>query len=160
MPKMVSTPPPDALRLINRKDSTAAVPENPLLFVPSHISRSFDEDRNTAKVPKKTKSGKIDFHSCRVAYVNFVIEDAANVKEAQEAARHSTPDLTLNVYGRSREDRQIELAEKVDRKITGDSFAPVLHKMAVGAESKSPKPFDIKQLRADRRWWRIGDSNP
>ena len=49
--------------------------------------------------------GKIDFHACRTACVNLVLESGATVTEAQELARHSTPDLTMNVYGRTREDR-------------------------------------------------------
>jgi hypothetical protein len=35
------------------------------------------------------------------------------VKEAQESARHSTHRLTMNVYGRAREDRLAEAGQKV-----------------------------------------------
>jgi hypothetical protein len=35
-----------------------------------------------------------------VAYINFVIESGVSIKEAQALARHATPQLTLNVYGR------------------------------------------------------------
>ncbi len=59
-----------------------------------------DSDMNRAEIPKITSDGKIDFHACRTAYVTFVIESGASVKEVQELARHSTPNLTITAkYG-------------------------------------------------------------
>jgi hypothetical protein len=34
-----------------------------------------------------------------------VIESGVTVKEAQVLARHETPELTINIYGRAREER-------------------------------------------------------
>ena len=70
-----------------------------------------------AGIPKVTKEGKIDFHSCRVAFVTFVLEAGASVKEAQTLARHATPELTMNVYGRTRDARLSQVAERVGEKI-------------------------------------------
>ena len=47
----------------------------------------------------------------------MVIESEATMKEAMVAARHSTPGLTLNTYGRARIDRLAELAEKAGEAI-------------------------------------------
>jgi integrase len=56
----------------------------------------------------------LDFHSLRVTYINPVIESGGvSVKEAQELARHATPESTLNVYGRTREERLSQAVEKI-----------------------------------------------
>ncbi len=92
-------------KFLPRKDTTRKIPDHPLLYVPSDPSRELGKDLKTAGIPKHTSEGKVDFHACRVAYITFVIESGANIKEAQVLARHKTPDLTMNVYGRVRQDR-------------------------------------------------------
>ncbi len=84
-----------------------------LLLVPSHPARSLDIDLAAAGIPKWTDEGKVDFHSLRNAFTTLVIESGANVKEAQSLLRHSTPELTMNVYARARSERLGELANKV-----------------------------------------------
>lgn len=81
--------------------------------MPSHPARELDKDLQTAEIPKYTPEGKLDFHACRVAYINLVLESGATVKEAQALARYATPQLTMNVYGRTREERLAEAIEKV-----------------------------------------------
>ncbi len=41
----------------------------------------------------------------------------ANVKELQTLARHSTPQLTMNVYAKNRNERLSELAEKIGESV-------------------------------------------
>ncbi len=89
------------------------VPENPLLFVPLHTYRILDKDLETAGIKKYALGGKIDFHSLRTTFVTLTIEAGANVKEAQTLARHSTPNLTMNVYARTREPRLAGLSEGI-----------------------------------------------
>ena len=96
-----------------RKDLTREMPEEPLLYVPAHPSRDLEKDLQAADIPKHTPEGKVDFHACRVAYITFVIESGANIKEAQVLARHKTPDLTMNTYGRVRRDRLSGTVEKL-----------------------------------------------
>jgi len=96
-----------------RANRKLRIPQNPLLYAPSHLARAMDKDLKAAGIPKHTPAGKLDFHACRVAYVSFVIEAGASVKEAQSLARHSTPNLTLNTYGRAQEQRLSELTEAV-----------------------------------------------
>lgn len=122
------------------KRTPTDVAEKPLLFVPSHLDRSFKKDCKKAGVAEEAPGGEADFHSLRVTYITRVIEAGANVKEAQDLARHSTPVLTMNVYGRSRPGRRSELAEAVGGMIpaspkTGETTGHGLAKMAAGAES-------------------------
>ncbi|OGV52428.1 MAG: hypothetical protein A2X45_01135, partial [Lentisphaerae bacterium GWF2_50_93] len=89
----------------SKKNISIEPPENALLYVSSHPSRELDKDLKEAGIPKNTEEGKIDFHGCRVAYVTFVLNAGATVKEAQSLARHSNPSLTMNVYARTNKGR-------------------------------------------------------
>lgn len=64
--------------------------------------------------------GKVDFHSLRTTFVNLVLESGAGIKEAMDLARHSTPDMTLNVYGRSRWERKAELVDSMAETVFSD----------------------------------------
>ncbi len=104
---------------------TMLPPENALLYVPTHPSRELDRDLKEAGIPKHTEEGKIDFHGCRVAYVTFVLNAGASVKEVQSLARHSDPALTMNIYARTNKGRLAEISRRVGdvilspRSITG-----------------------------------------
>ena len=104
----------------NARDKRA---DEPLLYVPSHTARDLDLDLTAAGIPKVTDEGKVDFHSCRVAYVTFVLEAGATVSEAQTLARHATPGLTINTYGRTRNERLSEVAEVVGGKLRSTAGA-------------------------------------
>ena len=85
---------------------------------------------------------------CRLAYINFVLESGASVKEAQALARHSTPELTMNVYGRTRKERLSETAEKVAANVLpAVDNAIFMLRQAVGAEQESATPIDNRELR-------------
>jgi hypothetical protein len=92
-------------------------PEDLLLYVPKDTAKALYRDLKKAGIPKLTADGKLDFHALRVAYVTLVFETGASVKEAQTSARHSSPDLTANVYARTRSARLSEIAQAV-----GDAF--------------------------------------
>ena len=87
----------------------------PLLYVPTHPSRTLRTDLQAAGIPIRTEEGKIDFHALRVAFVSFVVETGADLKTAQSLARHTTPELTMNVYTKVRGTRLSEVAEAVGR---------------------------------------------
>jgi len=55
-------------------------------------------------------------------------------KEAQDLARHSTPDFTFNVYGRSREGRLVEAVERVAQAVLPVERVPGEYRQAVGVE--------------------------
>jgi integrase len=99
----------------------SAIPANPLLHVPSHTARSLDYDLKAAGIPKITPAGKLDFHAVRLAYINLVIEGGVSVKEAQALARHATPELTMNVYGRTRDERLWNAVEQVAQTVLPDA---------------------------------------
>lgn len=131
-----------------RKDAKLQAPKRPLLYVPSHTARDLDIDLKAANIPKHTPEGKLDFHACRVAYINFVIESATSIKEAQHLARHATPEMTMNVYGRVRKERLSDTIEKVaDSMLSNEKHVHSMYRQAVGAETESATPFDIKELR-------------
>ena len=88
-------------------------PENPLLYVPRNSSTMLKRDLAAAGIPVMTPKGKLDFHALRTAYINFVIDIAPDVKTAQELARHETAHMTLNVYGRAKEERCRAVVESV-----------------------------------------------
>jgi hypothetical protein len=70
-------------------------------------------DWYTGSFADRLLGGKLDFHATRVTYINLVIEAGASVKEAQTLARHATPEMTLNIYGRTRESRLHEVIGQV-----------------------------------------------
>ena len=126
-------------------DNVANAPTDPLLYVPSHTARTMDQDLETAGIEKYGPGGKLDFQACRVAYINMVIESGVTVKEAQELARHSTPQLTMNVYGRARPERLTEAVEKVGETVLQTvNRAPYVHRMAVGAEQENATPLPTR----------------
>lgn len=98
-----------------RESGAGKEPGDPLLYVPSHPARDLEEDLVSAGIPKQSSEGKLDFHACRVAYVSWVVEAGASIKEAQSLARHQTPGLTLNTYARARNERLAEVVEAVGR---------------------------------------------
>ena len=124
------------------------MPSDPLVYVPSHPARSLDKDLEAAGIPKHAPGGKIDFHACRVAYINLVLESGAKVKEAQTLARHATPELTMNVYGRARKERLSEVVEQMAKSVVlEEKYVPSMQRQAVGAEQENATPNENKELR-------------
>jgi hypothetical protein len=62
----------------------------------------FYRDLARAKIPRETRAGVADLHSLRHSFVSAIVSGGANVKTAQELARHSTPKLTFDVYAHAR----------------------------------------------------------
>src|SRR5262249_33334618 len=82
--------------------------------------------------------GKLDFHAVRLAYVNLVIEAGATVKEAQTLARHATPQMTLGVYGRTRDERLHQVVEQVATVVQGEAeCARSVHSMHTAEKRKA-----------------------
>lgn len=131
---------------------SAKVRKTPFLracfHVPSSLSRDLDKDLKAANIPKIAPGGKLDFHTCRLAYINFVLERGASVKEAQTLARHATADLTMNVYGCVREERLSQVVEEVAENLVAErKRATCVPQVAVGAEQENTTPVFSKELR-------------
>ena len=94
-----------------RSGAPLRCPDNPLLYVPRATATTMDVDLRHADIPKHTKEGKLDFHALRVAYINNLLAAGMDGKTAQTMARHSTLDMTMNVYARTSEDRLMQAAE-------------------------------------------------
>ena len=81
--------------------------------------------------------------------MNLVFEfGQVSPKEAQDLARHSTPDLTFNVYGRSRAGRLVEAVERLADAVFPVKRVPGEYRLAVGAEQENATPFELKELRS------------
>ena len=71
-----------------------------------------------------------------------------SVKEAQVLARPATPELTMNVYGRVREERLSEAVEKVARTLLPDEERAIsVHRKAIGGDENAATPSNSKELR-------------
>ena len=122
----------------NHKGDISKIPGQPLLYVPSHPGRSLYQDLKRAGIPKQTAKGVVDFHAARTAYINLVFEDAElTLKDAQELARHSSADLTLEVYGRARDDRMVAAVERMAKRvIPQEKRVKYVSNQVVGAETE------------------------
>ena len=99
----------------------------------------------TADIKKWMPDGKLDFHAIRNAYINLVLDSDVTAREAQALARHSTPDLTFNIYGRPRHDRMTEAVEQIGKRLfSTPDRVPSVHRLAVGAEQETATPWDTK----------------
>jgi len=106
-------------------DKRISIPEEPLLYVPSHAARAFHKDCAVAGIAKFIPGqGKVDFHALRVVYATLVIESGATLKEAQLLLRHSNPTLTMNIYAKVREGRLNEVAKEVGKAINPTRLTP------------------------------------
>ncbi len=132
-------------RFYGHRGDRDRLPANPLLYVPSHTARDLAIDLEAAGIPKNAPGGKIDFHACRNAYVSLIVESGATVKETQELARHSTPQLTMNVYARARNERLSEAVERIGEVVLSrPKRVPSVYRLAVGAEQETATPSDTR----------------
>ena len=120
-----------------------------------------DKDLKKAGIPKRTEKGKIAFHALRTSFVSLTYEAGASHKEAQELARHSTPTLTANTYGRVRDERLATVVETVaERVLSGQAGVNTVHETESDVAAVVVKLLPQQQLTNDSRQWRRGDSNP
>jgi len=69
-------------------------------------------------------------------------------KEAQDLARHSTPDFTFNVYGRSREGRLVEAVERVAQAVLPVERVPGEYRQAVRGGDRNRNPLLNNGMRS------------
>ena len=118
-------------------------------------------DLERAGIPKWTPEGKLDFHALRTTFCTLVIESGANLKEAMSLMRHTTPDLTANVYARARPDQLQRLAEDVGRTLKSEpKCVSSVSEAVVGAEDQADNTNDDKEIDQRKDWWRRRESNP
>ncbi len=80
-----------------------------------------------------------------MAFISLILEQGeVSPQEAQELARHSTVDLTVNMYGRVREERLSEAVERVGRVFLKQKCIPSAYRLAAGAEPETATPVELK----------------
>jgi integrase len=100
------------------KGPTLPIPENPLLFVPTHVSRTLAGIAKVAGVPLVTPEGKFDFHAYRTTYINMVEEEGGDFKVTQELADHAPGStVTSRSYLKARASRLAATVEAIGAKV-------------------------------------------
>ncbi|MBU4273250.1 MAG: tyrosine-type recombinase/integrase, partial [Planctomycetes bacterium] len=73
--------------------------DTPLFTVPSGLVRILDRDLRLAGIPKVDERGRtVDVHSLRHTFGTLLSVAGVAPRTAQAAMRHSSIDLTMNVY--------------------------------------------------------------
>ncbi len=93
----------EALREQAEKDGTPLplkLPvDEPLFSVPRNLIKSFDLDLAAAGIPKEDERGRtVDLHALRHTFGTHLSLAGVPPRTAQAAMRHSSIDLTMNVY--------------------------------------------------------------
>jgi len=96
-------------RNAHRDDATIAIScqqsqeriqaDEPLFYVPTGLVRILDRDLKAAGIPKHDEQGRsVDVHALRHSFGTLLSSNGVAPRTAQAAMRHSTIDLTMNVY--------------------------------------------------------------
>ena len=97
---------------------------------------------------KLSKTRRILQSSHGTSYIFLLETGKASPKDVQELARHSTLDLTMNTYGRAREDRTRAAVEQVGELVEpAEKCVTCVHQGELGAEKESATPSINKGLR-------------
>ncbi len=94
-------------------------PVDPLLFVPKNTTRDLEPDLKAAGIEKYTEEGRAVFHSFRTTFATLLAETGVSVKVIQDQLRHSTPDMSLNIYCQPTYDGLNKAAVNLSRSIDG-----------------------------------------
>lgn len=135
------------LRLLAERTCSLGV-NAPLLSVPTHTARSLDRDLEAAEIPKDTEEGRLDFHALRTTYATLLLDTGAHPKEVQSLMRHASPEMTMNVYARTRPERLRAAADLVgDKVISGSLCATGVQQGEPPPCGAHPKLLSLKKLR-------------
>ena len=99
--------------LLEKLASAGVGDSEPLLQVPTHPARTFDEDLRAAGIDKNNPDGVLVFHSWRATYGTLLDSLGASAKETQELMRHATPVLTMQRYVQAQLERRQDLVESL-----------------------------------------------
>jgi integrase len=73
--------------------------DTPLFYVPAGLVRILDRDLKLAGIPKRDKRGRtVDIHGLRMTFGTLLSVGGVAPRTTQAAMRHSSIDLTMNVY--------------------------------------------------------------
>ncbi len=90
--------PRNTLSMFNRGASDTS-PASKLFNVPDDLSKVFERDRAVAGILKRDDRGRtVDVHALRHTFGTMLSKAGVSPRVAQAAMRHSSIDLTMNVY--------------------------------------------------------------
>lgn len=86
-------------RWIEDEHGAQAAPDTKLFKIPAHLLMYFNRDLAAAGIPKKDDRGyTLDIHSLRHTFGSMLSAVGVAPRTAQAAMRHSSIDLTMNIY--------------------------------------------------------------
>ena len=118
----------------------------------------FNADREAAGVKQITSEGRASWHSLRKCFVNALIRSGADPKTCMTLARHSSAQLTFDVYASDAHtllQAAVESAAKHVEEAVAASACCVSVAQAVGGdneEAPSPGdlgPYEVKEVVGD-----------
>ena len=92
--------------------------------------------------------------------MTMIINAGANAKEAQELARHSNPDITMNTYAKTRNDQLATLVNKVSTVLPQKKCAVCVPNEENGGDGQPAISSSDNDLDGVLKWWRRRDSKP
>jgi len=119
----------------------------PLFNVPEGLVRIFDRDLKFAGIPKRDSDGRtLDVHALRLTFGTHLSEAGVAPRTAQAALRHSSIDLTMNVYT---DPRLLDVAAAIETL----PDLPIAEESTVGPRSKlapllAPNVVDSSQTQS------------
>ena len=118
---------------------TGVPSDTPLFHVPRQLFRILDRDLRAAGIPKVDERGrKVDVHALRHSFGTLLSKAGVAPRTAQEAMRHSTIDLTMNVCT---DPRLLDVAGAVEMLPTFSFAAPAAGRAKqVGATGTDDRP--------------------
>ncbi len=125
------------------KSTRRFVPDNPLLFVPIHAARMFNQVLERAGIPKCTSKGKLDVHACRTAYTNMILRSGADTKTLQTLTRQTDLRVALFNYGRDSEEHLEAAAAKVAAKVFVNPDRPISGQYEILSISKNTASSEL-----------------
>ena len=87
-----------------------------------------------------------------MAFINLILERGeVTPKEAQDLARHSTLDMTMNTYGRVREER---LAKQLSagKAILQPKCVPAVYRLVADKQNEKTQPVLNQQVAFLKSW--------
>ena len=72
--------------------------------LPERTAKLLRVDLAAAGIPFEGPAGVVDFHALRATYATNLIRRGVSLVETQKLMRHSTPDLTANIYAKLTDD--------------------------------------------------------
>jgi integrase len=88
-----------SLRMTAVPNSSSLPANTPLFNVPESLVKRLDRDLKLAGIPKRDELGRtVDVHALRHCFGTMLSKSGVAPRTAQAAMRHSSLDLTMNVY--------------------------------------------------------------